>query len=678
MPFFPLYAMAQSGRELMESYDFQRGVELYVGDNPDESAALESFSEEVESHPQNGYAWYFMGAIYDDNDLEGKALDCLNKAVKFLKKDKEWLCFAYRLRASIYLQLEKDNLALQDWKAAIKADPKDITAYVERGNYYYANKQYDLAEADYDSAIANDPSSYEAHVNKALVRFALKDYSNAEALYSYSIKLDPSEYRAYYQRALVCLAEKKYGQASDDAITALSIDPHNSLPILRRFDSLGKDTLLAKLRVAQSKDKNNAMWSYYQGVLLENNEEYRKAIKAFEAAYETGPDKAYLVCIARCRASLGDYGAAVDNMNRAIAMDSTVSIYYLYKGNYEYYLGLNKESIATLTSYIDKEPDDSWGYYRRGFVKDNTGDAVGAIEDYSMALVLNPDITYALVQRGDCYKKQGNLAAAEADYERDLQIDTVYNGNCNAQYAYLGLGEIGKAKEVQDSILSHTQNAGTFYDAACLYSKMGEYDKAMEYLKTSFAKGYRKFAHVMNDDDLDALKGRDDFNALMAEYKAAAARDSADSAPSDDASDVFQDVENRISEIPFTRESGGLCKVKCEINGLPLSFWLDTGASDVSLSMVEATFMFKNGYMGKDDVLGSAYFLDANGNVNAGTVINLRSVKFGDAELKNVKASVVVNQKAPLLLGQSVLARLGSIEIDNSRQVIRIKYFAER
>ena len=48
------------------------------------------------------------------------------------------------------------------------------------------------------------------------------------------------------------------------------------------------------------------------------------------------------------------------------------------------------------------------------------------------------------------------------------------------------------------------------------------------------------------------------------------------------------------TEIPFTKESG-VCKVKCDINGLPLHFVFDTGVSDVTISMVEATFMMKNG-----------------------------------------------------------------------------------
>ena len=133
-------------------------------------------------------------------------------------------------------------------------------------------------------------------------------------------------------------------------------------------------------------------------------------------------------------------------------------------------------------------------------------------------------------------------------------------------------------------------------------------------------------------------------------------------------------IENSaISEIPFTKESG-VCKVKCKINGLPLHFVFDTGASDVTLSMVEATFMMKNDYLSGNDVVGSQRYMDANGDVTVGTVINLKEVTFGEHSLKNVRASVVRNQKAPLLLGQSVLGRLGKIEIDNSKNVIRITH----
>lgn len=131
--------------------------------------------------------------------------------------------------------------------------------------------------------------------------------------------------------------------------------------------------------------------------------------------------------------------------------------------------------------------------------------------------------------------------------------------------------------------------------------------------------------------------------------------------------------EEVTSEIPFTKENG-ICNVKCKINDLPLYFVFDTGASTVSLSIVEATFMMKNGYLDKKDVVGSQYFQDANDNVSEGIIINIRHVDFGELKLENVRESAVRNQKAPLLLGQSVLSRLGKIEIDNNNHLIKITH----
>ena len=73
-------------------------------------------------------------------------------------------------------------------------------------------------------------------------------------------------------------------------------------------------------------------------------------------------------------------------------------------------------------------------------------------------------------------------------------------------------------------------------------------------------------------------------------------------------------------------------------------------------------------------MVGNQRYMDANGEVSVGTVINLKDVNFGGLNLTNVRASVVRNQKAPLLLGQSVLSRLGKIEIDNSKNILKITH----
>lgn len=173
-----------------------------------------------------------------------------------------------------------------------------------------------------------------------------------------------------------------------------------------------------------------------------------------------------------------------------------------------------------------------------------------------------------------------------------------------------------------------------------------------------------------NDSDLDNIRDTQRYKDLVEKYKAILEKELADNSVKDKPANSGT---GQVSEVPFTKE-GGVCKVKCDINGLPLHFVFDTGAADVSISQVEATFMLKNGYLSSSDIVGRQRYVDANGDVSEGTVINIKKVNFGGMNLTNIKASVVRNQKAPLLLGQSVLSKLGKIEIDNTKKVLRITH----
>lgn len=84
--------------------------------------------------------------------------------------------------------------------------------------------------------------------------------------------------------------------------------------------------------------------------------------------------------------------------------------------------------------------------------------------------------------------------------------------------------------------------------------------------------------------------------------------------------------------------------------------------------------MMKNGYLKSSDIIGKQNYMMVHSEISVGTVINLRNVNSGGLDVNNIRASVVHNQTVPLLLGQSILSRLGSIEIDNAKRVLRITY----
>lgn len=117
-------------------------------------------------------------------------------------------------------------------------------------------------------------------------------------------------------------------------------------------------------------------------------------------------------------------------------------------------------------------------------------------------------------------------------------------------------------------------------------------------------------------------------------------------------------------------KEAGVYKVPCTVNGLKLKFIFDTGASNVSISSTYADMMLENGYLLKSDIKGSSKVSLADGRIVDNVVINLRSVIIGGQTLENVSAIVVPTQNAPLLLGQSVIQRLGRVSIDGNDLVI--------
>jgi clan AA aspartic protease (TIGR02281 family) len=121
------------------------------------------------------------------------------------------------------------------------------------------------------------------------------------------------------------------------------------------------------------------------------------------------------------------------------------------------------------------------------------------------------------------------------------------------------------------------------------------------------------------------------------------------------------------------QKEGGVYTIPCKVNGLQLKFIFDTGASDVSISLTEALFMLKNGYLSENDITGTQKYSIANGDIAEGTTILLKVIEIADLKLYNVEASIVHELGAPLLLGQTAIAKLGKIQLDGNELIVMTK-----
>lgn len=650
-----------------DSYNYSRGVEAINNNNAEE--ALDYLNKEINEHPDNGYAFTWIALVRNYNEEFGRALTAANVAVKKIpSKDKEYKAFAYGTRAQVYLNLEDTIQALKDYSQAINIVPDDDRFYNQRAQVYYEQGKYDLADKDYLKMISLKEGDVMGYMGIGRNANAQKRYEDAIKQFDYVVKLEPNYSSAYSFRAESYIGLKKYNEAIDDVISALGIDrDRKAFYELQELADSAFEQTVAKLKVQKIKEPNEQSWDYDLGIVYERAAKYNKAIAYYKESLEKESNIITASRISSCYDDLGDYDKALEYCNQAIALDSVKTNYLYEKANILDNAGRTQEAIKTMSDYIANTPDEPAGYYQRGWFKDHSGDIEGALEDYTMAITLQPNVAYAYLNRGVLYRLKGENAKAESDFKQVVRLDSIPEEAECSFYAYYYLGQKDKAIEILNTILDKDKK-GNCYDAACLYSVMGEKEKALSYLRQSLEDGYRRFAHIKRDRDLNNIRNTEEFKVLLKEFEEKHLQEIAADADGDDSA-----YELKVEEIPFTQESG-VCKVKCAINGLPLHFIFDTGATDVSISSVEATFMAKNDFLSSSDIIGKQNYQTADGNITEGTVINLKDVKLGSLHLNNIKASVVRNQAAPLLLGQSVLSKLGKIEIDNTKKVLRITH----
>ena len=116
----------------------------------------------------------------------------------------------------------------------------------------------------------------------------------------------------------------------------------------------------------------------------------------------------------------------------------------------------------------------------------------------------------------------------------------------------------------------------------------------------------------------------------------------------------------------------GVYYVPAVVNGIPLDFILDTGASDILISGTAVKSMLDAGVLTEEDFVGIEHYQIANGDIQEGYIVNLRNLFIGGVELNDLKATLSFSLDAPLLLGISTLNRFGRVEVDFDDNLLRL------
>ena len=668
------HASAQSKDD--RPYNLQKAYEILQKDH-DEEQALKLLSDQIKSTPDNVECWLLMCRIYRNQKEYGRAMSSVNEAIRVNKPKKSGFVNStlYWWKSSVYDDMDNNEQEIEWLKKALDAARKDNKENVQNisfdlGQAYYEAKKYDESDAVYRQMVKEDETDQAAMTGLARNMIQREDYAGAVRMLDASQKYGDDYSETYRFRSEAYDKMGETDKAIDDALLWFEKDEDAYDSAIIKLMMKHRTYAIAKAKTSMKSSDSKDAWRVLLLSIYEEAGEYENAIKEYDALEEDyGKDEFIYAHRADCYNKLGLTDMALSEIEKAIELEADYSN-ICSKGGILRTAGRYAEAIEVFDQAIEVDPLYAFAYYAKGWCHELSGDDDKAMECYDLGIDLYKEYAYIYLMRGQIHLKRGDKIKAEEDFNTVLQLDTVVTDGSCRQYALHFLGRDDEADEwMQKLIDDEPYDMGHYYDKACLYSRMGRTDEAVKALETALEMGYCAFTHIENDDDMDAIRGRDDFRALIVKYKEKLA-----ARIEKMGIDMTAVKEEQITEVPITRKAGGTFNVDCSVNGLALNMIFDTGASDVCISKVEADFMLKNNYLSMSDIKGKQYYQTADGGISEGTVITLKEVRIGDAVLHNVDASVVKSQKAPLLLGESVLQKFGTFTVDNINSKLIIKH----
>ena len=517
-------AQTETGKEI----EYNLGQAIEYMEQKDLDKALEYLNLHLQNNPASCEGYFLRTMINRNNERLNFALSDINNALKYWKKNLDINEYSlYWWRAAIYKDIEMYDKAEADYTKAYKSAMKikDYSVASEilfaRAEFYYSIGNYDKSDADYKFMLKENELDQNAMVGLARNMIERGEYKQAIELINKCEKLNASYSEIYRFRME---AYDKLGEtikAINDVM--LYIETADDVVVGNIYNILDKN-LEYSLSAAKMKfvETNNAYYKNLIVYIYRTKHDYVNAIVEYnKIEKEYGPSETLYYYRSICYNSIGDVDKAVEDITKCIEMNDGKDFYDLVtRADYYRTAGKYDEAIADYKLASELNPLHIFPYYQLGWCYELKGDDKTAMEYYNRGIAIDKNYPYIFLMRGEQYLKHGEVALANADFNEVLAKDTlVKKGSCR-HFALLFLGKNEEAIEWMDKLIELDPNdAGSYYDKACLLSRMGKIEEAIATLRISLEKGFRAFVHIERDDDMDAIRNHPDFISLIEEYK---------------------------------------------------------------------------------------------------------------------------------------------------------------
>jgi eukaryotic-like serine/threonine-protein kinase len=400
---------------------FLSGLEQHKRGNL--TQAKRHFNRALEAQPKHFWAQCLL-AICELNSRPANPSEAKAHLAGCLQSHPE-LSWLYLLRALASGQLGKISnrtdaqslfdAAESDFHEAIKRDRAGRFRYAllaNRGLVRFESRKLDLAIADLEEAIKLDPRQLSAHVTLAQIHRQQHALDLALSELNRAIELEPAMAPLYRTRA--CWNQERprvtpeiRAQVIADLERAIRLDVPNSRELAKDHAEMARLLLVDK--------------------------QFQRALDACDLALQIDPDDPE---VHRWR-----IGALLE-------------------------LSRTKDAIEACDAYLHAGRSSADVLGLRGLAKARRNDFVGAIEDYTLALAIQPKSPLVRSRRGWAYLVSGAPQLALRDFEEAVRVDPssgdAYSGRGSA---HIALGHTRQAVADAEESLRHGES-----DVRLLYS----------------------------------------------------------------------------------------------------------------------------------------------------------------------------------------------------------------
>lgn len=289
---------------------------------------------------------------------------------------------------------------------------------LELGIIAFENQKWDEAQSFFDQWIQTHPADQEALWLRGQTFQNQRNWDRALSDFNSLLTLNPVYAEALFERGRVRYQLKQYDEAIVDFENFLKTPLGETTRILYKIAA--GDNAVSSVTTAQSANQEDAY--YHLGLCSIALEEYDFALLYLDEAILLNPKIAdFHAEKGRALARLGDNVPAIDSYENALLLDS--DHLPAKQGLALVKTGGDEVLQEQLDQVIADSAGNSQTYKQRGFYRMNHEDYTGAIEDFTIAISMEPQDSESYFYRGKIYYRQKLWERAEADFSDAISIE---------------------------------------------------------------------------------------------------------------------------------------------------------------------------------------------------------------------------------------------------------------